>query len=469
MRASTFQICGRCSVFPITAQSPAYAREQSYLLATIMQSSALPVLIIGAGISGLSLAQGCRKHGIPYQLFERDESVAARSAGWGLTLNWCLPVFRSLMPQDVADGLGETLVNKAAVNAGEKGSFTFFDLATGEAKWRVPASERLRVSRERLRRLMLTGSVVQWGKTVVDLQYADDSITVHFSDGSTATGSLVVGCDGAHSQIRKLCHPDEHQNKPLPIRFIGAGPRYPVSTAESMRKLDPFFLQGSSSKSDVFLWFSFLDVPGDPDTVSPERRSPEDSEMCRCQVMTSWPYRPGFLGREKPVEMPQTDKEKLAMMSSLAESFVDPFRSIVQQIPPDSEVKEIALADWMPRSTINTELGKQCAGRVALVGDAAHAMVMYRGEGANHAVVDAGRLIDLLKPLYEADEPIKNDVMKAAMQEYEEEMVERTALAVLASRQACMDAHDFKRLNDQSPLVRRRLMRADLEATETAM
>lgn len=56
-----------------------------------------------------------------------------------------------------------------------------------------------------------------------------------------------------------------------------------------------------------------------------------------------------------------------------------------------------------------------------------------------------------------------NEIWKDAMHTYEIEMIERTELAVLASRQACLDAHDYTRLDDQSPLVRRRMMRADLE------
>ena len=52
------------------------------------------------------------------------------------------------------------------------------------------------------------------------------------------------------------------------------------------------------------------------------------------------------------------------------------------------------------------------------------------------------------------------------MESYEAEMIDRTELAVLASRQACLDAHDWSRLNDKSPLVRRRLMKADLELEE---
>jgi 2-polyprenyl-6-methoxyphenol hydroxylase-like FAD-dependent oxidoreductase len=47
------------------------------------------VLIIGAGIVGLTIAQGLRENGIPFAIFERDEK-GARAQGWALTLHWCL-------------------------------------------------------------------------------------------------------------------------------------------------------------------------------------------------------------------------------------------------------------------------------------------------------------------------------------------------------------------------------------------
>ena len=118
----------------------------------------------------------------------------------------------------------------------------------------------------------------------------------------------------------------------------------------------------------------------------------------------------------------------------------------------------IHLADWLPRRMTAFD------GRVVLLGDSAHAMVMYRGEGANHAIVDVGALFQHLQLLVAAGETDAG-LYKDAVEKYEVEMIERTELAVLASRQACLDAHDFKRLNDRSPLVRRRLMRADLEQT----
>ena len=48
--------------------------------------------------------------------------------------------------------------------------------------------------------------------------------------------------------------------------------------------------------------------------------------------------------------------------------------------------------------------------------------------------------------------------LKKAIDAYEEEMMQRTAPAVLTSRRACLDAHEYKRIDDQSPLVSRRVM-----------
>lgn len=121
-----------------------------------MASTDKPVIIIGASISGLTLAQGLRKAGIPYQIFERDSSLSARSAGWGLTIHWALSAFLELLPNEIGGRLPETYVNPDAVERGETGSFTFFDLSNGEAKWKVPAAVRIRVSRDRLRRLLTT-------------------------------------------------------------------------------------------------------------------------------------------------------------------------------------------------------------------------------------------------------------------------------------------------------------------------
>ena len=83
------------------------------------------IIIIGASISGLMLAHGLQKAGISYQIFERDSSLSARSAGWGLTIHWALSAFQDLIPEELWTRLPETYVNREAVEKGENGSFTF--------------------------------------------------------------------------------------------------------------------------------------------------------------------------------------------------------------------------------------------------------------------------------------------------------------------------------------------------------
>jgi 2-polyprenyl-6-methoxyphenol hydroxylase-like FAD-dependent oxidoreductase len=57
----------------------------------------LPVIIIGAGISGLLLAQQLRKLEIPFQIFEREKDVLTRGAGWGCE-NYFQRIFWSSFP-----------------------------------------------------------------------------------------------------------------------------------------------------------------------------------------------------------------------------------------------------------------------------------------------------------------------------------------------------------------------------------
>jgi hypothetical protein len=119
-----------------------------------------PVLIIGAGISGLLLAQSLSQHGIPARVFERDADLETRGAGWGLTLNWSLPALRSLLPEDLVNCLPEAYVDRSAVAEGLSSAFPFFDLSTGEliaSTPKAPESSRIRVTRQGLRDILATG------------------------------------------------------------------------------------------------------------------------------------------------------------------------------------------------------------------------------------------------------------------------------------------------------------------------
>ena len=45
------------------------------------------VLILGAGLGGLTLAQSLRKRGVSFEIFERDASPDARFQGWAIALH----------------------------------------------------------------------------------------------------------------------------------------------------------------------------------------------------------------------------------------------------------------------------------------------------------------------------------------------------------------------------------------------
>lgn len=53
--------------------------------------------------------------------------------------------------------------------------------------------------------------------------------------------------------------------------------------------------------------------------------------------------------------------------------------------------------------------------------------------------------------------------LRAALNAYEKAVVERTRPGVLASRRACLDAHDWGKIDDKSPLLTRRAMKLDIE------
>ncbi|KAK2738252.1 hypothetical protein FQN57_007115 [Myotisia sp. PD_48] len=421
------------------------------------------ILIIGAGITGLTLAQALRKAGIPFTVFERDPTPLYRGKGWGLTLHWALDTLLSLLPQDLIDRLPETYVNPVAVENEEPSKFLFFDLSTSEIKWQVQPMRRARVSREKFRRLLMDGIDIQWNKTISGIEQTPDctNIRCHFTDGTSAEGGMLLGCDGARSKTRSLlCSlatspgPDKlSENYQLPVRLLGVSVAYKSQLALKMRALDPYFLQGGDPNSNSFFWFSFLDTPTNNDR--------EDRDTYECQILVSWPYSPDNPGAG---EVPVDNNERLKLMRSLVDKWAEPFREIVQSIPDGVEAKSISLEDWPtpPRGTWNNFDGK-----ATLIGDAAHAMTMFRGEAGNHGIADVAKFLNLMLPVWKdsttdgGKDATNTMTQKLACDAYEDEMISRANPAVLRSRKACLNAHDYASIHANSPLLTTRKILVD--------
>jgi hypothetical protein len=95
-----------------------------------------------------------------------------------------------------------------------------------------------------------------------------------------------------------------------------------------------------------------------------------------------------------------------------------------------------------------------------------------RGEGANHAIVDVLDLVELVisqLPSPDSATPIAAVDLRAALDRYEDRVVGRTRPAVLASRQACIDAHQWSRINEKSPLLSRRMMNLEFDESDMSV
>ncbi|PGH27140.1 hypothetical protein AJ80_01096 [Polytolypa hystricis UAMH7299] len=414
------------------------------------------VLIIGAGITGLALGQALRQNGIPFTIFERDPTPDYRGKGWGLSLHWSLDMFLSWLPHNLADRLPESYVNPDAMAEGDLGQFQIFDLKTGKVKFVVPPSRRIRVARERLRRLLMEGLDIQWNKCLSDISESSaTSICAHFTDNSSAIGTQVLGCDGIRSRMRMiLCTSPRlppgiktsYENYKLPIRLMGVNVPFKPHLADKFIKIDKYFLQGTDPDTNFSLWFSFLDTPSN--------NTREDQDSYDCQIMIGWPYRREFLGREEPLDIPLDNIDRLKMMKFFSRDWAEPFGEIVQHIPDDTVVKVVSLEDFQPPMK---GLWDNIHGKATLIGDAAHGMTMFRGEGGNHGLYDVGSFMQSFIP---ALKPVQNGgavkTLQEACDEYEQEMITRTRPAVIRSRQASLDAHDYASLSEESPLISKR-------------
>lgn len=399
----------------------------------------LPILIIGGGIVGLTLAQSLQKAQIPYLLFERDTSPNHNTEGWGLTIHWALLALESCLPPQLFDHLKEIQVDPQQ-GRNDTGRFLFLDLKTAEPKYIIPPSKRLRIHRLKLRSLLCEDIHVQWNKTLVDFEQTNNSIIAKFEDGTTAEGSLLVGADGSSSRIRRSLFkssPEMGQLNQLPVRFMGVTVRLSASQAQVLRDIDPLLFQGSHPDTGAYLWYSTLSTPETNKSAGTGL-----SEYYEGQLMMSWVY------RTAEDEVPPTNAERVAKMKSMAQNFEHRLHRAVSDIPDDANILEIKLRDWPPQKWDNLN------GRVTLIGDAAHAMTMYRGEAFNHGITDAARLSEELVGAFSGD--FDQERLKVAVDKYEQEMIKRTYSAVLLSRQACLDAHDIEKLGPDSPLVSKR-------------
>lgn len=141
--------------------------------------------------------------------------------------------------------------------------------------------------------------------------------------------------------------------------------------------------------------------------------------------------------------------EHVIHQKELARRFVDPWRSVFEWMPDDSEVWYSKLRNWDPSLPNHQWDNRQ--GRVTLAGDAAHPMTFQHGQGLNHSIQDAYTACKAIESFWNRGD-FTIEQRANAIQLYEDEMIARTGEEARLSEENSMKMYDWKKIM-QSPTM----------------
>ncbi len=375
------------------------------------------ILIIGAGLGGLALAQGLIRDGFNVSVFERDESPTSRSQGYRISIRALgMSALNMLLTPEKMSKVSmakATDVGDGYTCANEK----------MEAFFSVPQGQDAAVPflRSELRSLLQEGVNVEWGKRLVMFEDDGDNVIAHFEDGSYAVGDLLVGCDGGASTVRELL-PIVYQNRlgsvPTVIESTLAtlgGEIERTSKWNTLLPLNKIGLVHYLGPNSHYLGVCFSERNDRSPTVFwAFTEKIEDLKAPRYQFDQGLQSRIRILDHCKQLMRNEPWHENL--------------KKLVYDTPP-----EAIMAPWFIRTTRfsdSPQFPMAPTGRVTLVGDSAHSMPTQRGLGGSNVLEDARLLSALLTASQESiDWP-------SLMEKYEKEMFARAKIAVQESENA---------------------------------
>lgn len=175
-----------------------------------MNEPVLPVLVVGAGPTGLMVANELARHGVAPRIIDRAPVPATTSRAL-VVMPRSLEIFDDIGVIDEAVAAGNAATVLTITFRKKKVRMDFTGLLTGPLNHTAyPAIRTLsQHDTERIltEALAKRGVQIERGKALTDLFQDDDAVTASLrgEDGSVETVRCrwVIGCDGAHSAVRR--------------------------------------------------------------------------------------------------------------------------------------------------------------------------------------------------------------------------------------------------------------------------
>lgn len=376
--------------------------------------------IIGGGIGGVAFAVACLHRGIPFTLFERDSSFDVRSQGYGLTLQQASKAMEEFGLFSLEDGVVSTRHVVHTTEGKVIGEW-------GMRKWiqsnetSSPKRTNVHIARQSLRLALLKQldgtDAVQWGHSLIDFKEADDkSIKLNFEVNGqlkSVKADLVVGADGIRSAVRSLLIAEAIS----PLRYLDCIVILGICPLSALKSIASDLLDSAT----VF------------QTANGNERiyiMPYDSKSVMWQL--SFPM-PEEEAKALSVQGAKALKEEACKRTQ--------WHNPIPQILAATQEAQVSGYPVYDRELLKPELLEK-SGNITLIGDAAHPMSPFKGQGANQALLDA---LALARGISKGCRPLSNwkeiGLRKNVLNEFESEMLKRSASKVKDSAAAAKFLH----------------------------
>ena len=375
------------------------------------------ISIIGAGLGGLCLAQGLKRAGIAFDVYERDPAPASRTQGYRLRID-----------ADGQDALARCLpanlyaLFRQSCSATRNIQFLDCDLEPTRGQpatsWRTseidhdpqPIPCDLSANRQTLREILLSGieERVHFGKTFRQFEIVDEAaVHLQFEDGSHRNSSLLVGADGVHSMVRQQLVPTAQPVDTGALCIYGKTVATPelkeIAGATLCTGTSVIFANGFATILDPILF-------PEPLPAIAARLAP----ACRLSPVDDYLYW-AFIGPRARVGISASTLPSAHHLMALIEDIVRHWHPRLRAVFAQGDAEALAI---MPVRSSPPTIATWRRGPVTLLGDAIHTMSPAGGVGANTALRDAAALADQASTVQDLPQAVSR--YESAMREWAE-------------------------------------------------